>query len=831
MVIVTNKTTGEKTEMPIDELALRGNEFTLDPGQTITVADELGSGTISVPAIEYLQNRAEYGGVQRDESTQQWLDDYRKHGTVGQQAATVAEGAASGLTLGLSDLAASTVAPDYYAEAQKRRELNPLASMAGEGIGMVAPALLTGGGSLLAKGGLTAGKAAIKGGLALGARTAEKSALRTAIGLLPAGAASRAGVAIEGGLGRALGQSLLGRGVAAAGGAATETAIQAGALAFNQTLAEGGSVDAAVEALLTNAKYGALFGGAAGIGGEIIGAGLSKGVGALAKKSDDIIKTEGKGLSKNESFLAAVKSNQEVAEKLRPNTDVNTAIDDAIKELSGTKKPIIDVNDSPQKIFEKTSRLAEKSKNALVGDVQTISAVGVPSKVEISQFLDDVGKTIDSFDDSIPKDKLDNMFEDFSNKVIGYLNNESKLTYNDMWAVREGLDKQISSLKLSNDLAAHQLRNRYDDFLLDQLTKEIEANPSLKAKVGDKLLNKYGRTRNLEYINQLTKLNPTDGQVAGMRAIGEDAARKAGVPTTVGDLAENLKNEALGKLGIPTSATSVAKKVGQYVGAPMTAPAIMGMMGADRNTIAATGLATGIIGVLGKGRGRMLSAMAMQKIAKPSFALSLTKVLRETATASTAAKINADRYDSYIDKVNNKKAMLEKTINDPTINPIEKAVAQKQLAMAQYLQESAPVGVGQSLDPLQPQINQLKPNPVELRSFSEKAQIVEDPMSILQELHSNTITVNHVDALEQNYPYVYEKIQEQVFNELKESKSPVPNSKRYSLGILLKIPTTYDLQHIRSIQEGFLPVEGDPEKINQPISGNIPKKDGVFKLY
>src|SRR5512138_1830034 len=89
-----------------------------------------------------------------------------QYGTAGQAALALGEGALSGATLGVSDLVAAGVDPEYAREAAKRAEYQGTASMAGQVVGGLAPALLTGGTSLGIEGGVAATTTAGRIGLA-----------------------------------------------------------------------------------------------------------------------------------------------------------------------------------------------------------------------------------------------------------------------------------------------------------------------------------------------------------------------------------------------------------------------------------------------------------------------------------------------------------------------------------------------------------------------------------------------------------------------------------------------------------------------------------------
>jgi hypothetical protein len=135
-------------------------------------------------------------------------DERQKYGEgFGNEAAAFAESTVSGATMGLSDVAAGIVAPEYAKDIAKRREHNPIASMAGEATGVVGSALFTGGESLLAKGVGAIGAPAravsnlgVKATEAVAGQLAKKAATTVAGKAAQAATAYAAGGAVEGAL-------------------------------------------------------------------------------------------------------------------------------------------------------------------------------------------------------------------------------------------------------------------------------------------------------------------------------------------------------------------------------------------------------------------------------------------------------------------------------------------------------------------------------------------------------------------------------------------------------------------------------------------------------
>lgn len=126
---------------------------------------------------------------------------------LGNELAAGAEGVARGATMGLSDVAAKALAPEYAEGVAKRQEYNPISAGMGEGAGILGSALLTGGGSAeagLLRGAARAVTAPTRAVMGLGARAAELAATEGATTVLGRAAAKGAEMAAGGAVENAL---------------------------------------------------------------------------------------------------------------------------------------------------------------------------------------------------------------------------------------------------------------------------------------------------------------------------------------------------------------------------------------------------------------------------------------------------------------------------------------------------------------------------------------------------------------------------------------------------------------------------------------------------
>jgi hypothetical protein len=242
---------GKDIQVAPDEAAglLRQGAATFREDQVVPV--QTGKGVVEMSArdaIDYF-NSAE-GRTQGGASSAAAVQEQRLQeelGGVGGQLAAAGYGAARGLTLGLSDAAIAAVGGEQTRERlADYQRIDPGASLVGEGLGMVAPLIATGGGSST---GLL-GKAAT--------------------------AVPRLGQAVEGALAA---EAVLGRVGAAAAGAAVEGGLYGIGQEISRTSIQ--DVPLTAERIVAAAGHGAILGGAAGGGLSALGALLRGGASKL----------------------------------------------------------------------------------------------------------------------------------------------------------------------------------------------------------------------------------------------------------------------------------------------------------------------------------------------------------------------------------------------------------------------------------------------------------------------------------------------------------------------------------------------------------------------
>ena len=97
-----------------------------------------------------------------------------------------------------------------------------------------------------------------------------------------------------------------------------------------------------------------------------------------------------------------------------------------------------------------------------------------------------------------------------------------------------------------------------------------------------------------------------------------------------------------------------------------------------------------------------------------------------------------------------------------------------------------------------------EPSSIELAKFERYLAAVENPMSVIDDLESGTLTREGVEALQRVYPDLYQRMHEQVTEHISENQD-LAYDKRVQLGILLDIPADSSMlpSNIAALQQTF----------------------------
>jgi hypothetical protein len=135
-----------------------------------------------------------------------------------------------------------------------------------------------------------------------------------------------------------------------------------------------------------------------------------------------------------------------------------------------------------------------------------------------------------------------------------------------------------------------------------------------------------------------------------------------------------------------------------------------------------------------------------------------------------------------------------------------------------YLQSVAPTGLIDT-ESLVPHLEKPQVDPVSLAKFARAVQVVEDPLSVLDELEAGTLTRDHVQALRNVYPEIYNDIRMKFADELSQLKAPPAYDRRIQLGTLLELPTDKSLRpsSIATVQSIYQKPPEQPAGPSSPL--------------
>lgn len=96
-----------------------------------------------------------------------------------------------------------------------------------------------------------------------------------------------------------------------------------------------------------------------------------------------------------------------------------------------------------------------------------------------------------------------------------------------------------------------------------------------------------------------------------------------------------------------------------------------------------------------------------------------------------------------------------------------------------------------------------KPSDHEIKTFSRKAEIVSNPLSVIEHLKNGTLTREHVEALKTVYPKLYKNISDRIFQNLSEKPKNFPYQTRLKLAMLMETNQDSSLSNIAILQNSY----------------------------
>lgn len=147
---------------------------------------------------------------------------------------------------------------------------------------------------------------------------------------------------------------------------------------------------------------------------------------------------------------------------------------------------------------------------------------------------------------------------------------------------------------------------------------------------------------------------------------------------------------------------------------------------------------------------------------------------------------------------------------------IAAAVTAKNVAIAQYLGSHIPKP---RAIPNPFNQNKWKPSDSEISRFERRVQAVENPLSIVDQLETGTLSKETVETVQTLYPKLYEMVQQKVVESMQNHKGTIPYSARMRLSLLMgeTFDNSLKPENIRMMQQRFQQKPVQPQK----TSGNM----------
>lgn len=752
----------------------------------------LSSGVASQQALRQQQAQDEFGGV---------------GGTV----AAAGLGALRGATVGLSDAALAETGLLERRTLAGLQEANPVASTGGEVAGLLAPLLVSGGGSAVASGGQVASRGLLRRGAAAALETVTAPS-RAVMGL---------GRGVEAGATALLGEGAAARVAAAGAGAAVEGALFGVGQAVSE--AEIRDVPLTAERIMAATGHGALLGGATGAGASLLGALLRGGVSKAGELGQGLLERVGS----REAQVAG-----ELGASVTPKAErtLTSLVDDFGREqamkASGATSGMIErlqkagpeqvtraikqlLDDVPEAIGKKAGSILNPGEKALgaerlletrgarVGElVDQLAASG--QKVEIAkvvsaqreQITQDMIRAV-SPDAQRAARQADEWLTSLEKKVG---DGDVKLT----WEARRELRKDIDWKK------GPEAGDRYNEWKKDlyrSLGDEIEATG---ARAGGDLGPEFStlwKNANADYraaawLREATAKGAASDSKNRFFGLSEQFGILAGVAQ--GGLAAAPMALAGGVV------QHLVRRYGSDVAANVARSATRGeaLVAIDQ---AVERLAGERVGALVRGGRRVLQEAPA---ALPGVGLAVEKAVRQEQPAERrqgglVVQFRAAR-DELRDGVANREARLATTTAgleevNPQLGAAVRAVA---VRASDFLASKMPT-VPQRAS-LQPHLERERMPPAhEMERYLRYERAVSDPLSVLEDAQKGRLRKEGVEALQAVYPTLYQGLRSQVTAALAERGSRLSYPERVQFGLLLDLPAdpSMELAAIRAYQQ------------------------------
>lgn len=753
------------------------------------------SGTPQRVPLDQADDLQESGWVPASASQVDDVKKQEKFGSGVEQAKTALEGAAQSLTLGGSTDLERTLGVQGR-DIKAREDVNPSLHTAGEVVGALAPAAVSGGASLL-EGAAAAG---VKGAAGLAEASAPSlinSLGEGAAGLvksaLPEATTTLGKIAVKGAAGLAQG------------------ATEGGLYGVQHVVHEDGLGDPNLTAQSAMEEIGlsALMGG--GVGGVLHGGG-----GALSELAGKVKASElGDKLS---TWLGDFEGERGIKAAGGIQSDITKATKrvgkDELLKISREARDlgILDTFTTPASALEKSQGVME-SAGAKMGEVlDSAEAAGAKPRT-IEEITDRVRRETLAPLEANPLEKgtasqLKTILDDYADKFhvgeqAGKLGAEgadavfgaSKFGFKDLHEIRKQLSEKIYGLRGVADPNATAMKSALHDFrsiVSDEINQGMD-------KAG--LDSRPWKQANREYQVGATMSNFAEKGLA--RAHGNNlipattlisglaGAVTHGVPggTLLGAGAYAAKRYGSSVLGAGARGVrNFLDKEGASALADTTADAIAAQRRAGADTIAQEAVRQPET-VAALSHLEKTNQTVRQRIADATKAIltGAPKAARSASAAGIADHLHT--VQQRIERVTQLAAnpdMLQQHLEQHAESMHEHA---PQTAQGMSVAQSRAVTFLASKAPQQPKLGPLGPT-LELSQaqkwqFNRYYEAVDRPTRILEHAKAGTLTPMDVEAVQAVYPELYAHMQQEAFEQISEHKGVIPYRNRLSLSLLM----------------------------------------------
>jgi len=208
---------------------------------------------------------------------------------------------------------------------------------------------------------------------------------------------------------------------------------------------------------------------------------------------------------------------------------------------------------------------------------------------------------------------------------------------------------------------------------------------------------------------------------------------------------------------------------------------------------------------------RARAQKALESVATPKGTTTLTQAAKRAATVVALNQSPALIQKAIIGSVGAYHDERNPTLFDATALAAAKGFA--------YLQKNMPPGLKGMAQGNTQQVPQV--SDAELAAWNRRVQAVQDPLSVLKDIESGTVTRDQAEALRVVHPAIYQQIHEKLIQAVANSKVPVPYSQRVMFFTLFdaSVDRTLDPAVVQLLQANFQPRQGPQQAIPRMPAG------------